>query len=271
MKRTNPSPDLVHRHPDAPQGNQVTVNRPSFHNLPLEVIEIICQPFSHEETCATLQTHRNIYYPARANDPFWQRFFLKHFSFPRVAPLEGWLKECETQCRSMYNIIAGRCVISQFNTTDSIVCFARDQRGRFIIGFINGKITIADPKTNEQVVLQPAGASVLNLPKKIICQDDLCAIQYEKKVCVWDLTTQQITLSFECQIEEFDKKIAKIAFADGRLLVEEAVTIPTFSKKVSGNEATYIVNIFDLKTNQDPIALPMTFSPSKTTLYGKNL
>jgi hypothetical protein len=271
MKRINPNPEFVHRHPQAPQGNQVAADQLPLHTLPLEIIEIICQPFSLEETCATLQTHRNIYYPARANDPLWERLFLKHFSFPRVAPLESWLRECETQNRSMYNIIAGRCVISQFNTTDSIVCFARDQKGRFIIGFVNGKTTIFDPKTNEQVVLEPATTNALNFPKKIVCQDDLCAIQYEKKVCVWNLTTQQITSSFECQIEGFDKKIAKIAFVDGRLLVEEAVIIPTFSKNVSGNEVRYTIYIFDLKTNQHPIVLPLLFSPSNTTLHGKTL
>jgi hypothetical protein len=260
MKRVFPDPTQVYRPGPAYQC--------SFSSLPLELVENICQFLMLEETCATLQTHRNIYYPARANDPFWQRFFLKHFSFPRIVPQGSWLNECETQYRSMYNIIAGRCTVNEFKPSgDDIACFVRDEKGRFIVAFTNGQMSVCDPETNKQDELGNWG-----VPRKMAYLDGLCAVQYyDNKVLVWELATKEITFSFEPKDNEFKETIHRMDFIDGRLVVGVAVTIPLFSENIQGNEPTYVINIFDLKSNSEPIICPLKDSPVAIDLCGKTL
>jgi hypothetical protein len=267
MKRTLPNPGLVYPFVRQP-GGPVVPYQPSLPSLPLEIIKNIFEFLSVEDTCRTLQTYRDLYYPARIDNPFWQKFFLRHFSFPRVAPQGSWLNECEMQHRSMYNIIAGRCAVNEFKTNDTITCFARDEKDRFIIGFGNGKITISNPKTNQQDLLTLGEIDSTGFPQKIVCHGGLCAVQYEKSVCVWDLEIKEMAHSFQAQEEKFGDKIAKVDFADGRLLVEIALKLPIFSKDISDDEPTSLIKIFDLKSKEDPIVWSLKFSPLAMALNG---
>jgi hypothetical protein len=265
MKRVLPNPEFVHR-PGPQMGTPIAAHQPSLPTLPLEIMENIFEFLEFKDTCSTLQSYQRLYCSVRLDNRFWERFFWSHFSFPRVAPQENWLKECEIQDRSMYNIITGRCTVNEFKPHGVIACFARDEKGRFIVGFINGEIAVCDPKTGERDEL-----CNLDPPQKILTLGGLYAVQYKKGVCVWELATQELTFSFEAQGGEFDEEIEGIDFMDGRLVIGVAVKIPAFSKNISDNEPTYIINIFDLKSKKDPIVWPFRVAPVAIALYGKTL
>ena len=270
MKRILPDPTQ-----DYPTGlrpvNPGDAYQHSLPSLPLEILKEIFKYLSYKDTSSVLRSYQAIY-PVRANNSFWEEFFGSHFSSPRIVPELSWEKECEMQDRLICNVIAGRCTLKGTVFDSYLSCFAKDENGCYIIGFQNGEIRSLNLKTCESKLLQRSSrpTDVFFRPVKIVCQDGLYATQWDQMVYVWELETGKDVFSFQCKQEiGYSKNITRIEFIDGRLLIEESAlphALDMFDKK-----PMYTLHIFDPKSKQDPIVLPLHFCPSAMTLQDKTL
>jgi hypothetical protein len=274
MKRVLPNPEQVHR----PGPRPVAVEQPSLPSLPLEILENIFEFLEFKDTCRALQTYRDLYYPVRINNPFWEKLFLRHFPSSRIVPEQSWMKECETQNRLMSNIIAGRCTIrgAQVEMNHGVSCFTKGENGCLIICFKNGAISNYDLKTGKSDVLQlsPNPNDAFRCPKKVVCQGGLYAVEWEREVRVWELATGNNIFSFKSKGEGYLSQITitRMELMDGRLLIEESPSLlypPGLDRP--NDEPACTIQIFDLKSKSAQITLPLSSSPLAVLLHGKTL
>ena len=294
MKRILSSPDPEH------QPSRIAEEY-SLVTMPLDILKYVCQFLGPKDACSVIQTHSNRYYSVRENELFWQWFFnCYYYSSSPKQPEQSWLEACKEQHQFLYNMIAGRCTVKMIpiRETIPIVCLARDEKGRFIIGYSGGEVRVWDPKTKDSVTLQPSEKGLR--VRKIVYEEGLCVVQWNQKIVVWDLATTppKEIYAFECELPRvIDTEIKLIG---KRLLIQntnrdwnyeeicryeapdehpfadtEIVLLgERFYKRCiyrNTQEHPCIIEIVDLKLEKESIVLSFDFFLVKATVFDNYL
>jgi hypothetical protein len=262
MKRTIPAPERGVCYPGSEKGPHTIAEEHSFNSLPVEIVEHICTFLGPQDACSTFRTQTRFYYPVRENGAFWQRFFERYYYSPSPKqPGQSWLEACKEQNRMLFNIIAGRCTVETIPLDDKANLFTRDDKGRFIIAYLDGSVKVFDPKTKGSVTLEEPSGAPLFL-EKMVYEDGLCALQWNKKISVWNLTTDPKKIF---NLERNRDLNVEIELIGGTLLVKN-VPFNTASPEA---KLSFTFQTFDLKSLKKDI-LGFKLRPFKATIFNDN-